>query len=129
MVSSYQRPSNCNRHPGDDGTSRSVWCSHVGWLAPVHGNQVRTRERLLTAPAPGKRKKEKKPLSGGVCLLTRRGLISVRLRVSGCLQRLERVFERFKGGKFRGQPGIGARFLPAIQPYTPHTCLMGSQDI
>jgi hypothetical protein len=66
----------CNRHPDGDGTSRSVWCSHD--LAPVHGNQVRTRDRVLTTPGPKRRKKRKKPLSGEVCLLTRGGLIRVR---------------------------------------------------
>lgn len=41
---------------------------------------------------------------------------NVRLRVSGGLQRLECVFERFKGGKLRSQPGIWTRLLPPIEP-------------
>jgi hypothetical protein len=50
----------------------------LGW-APVHRKQVRTRDRLSTAPGPGKRKKnEKNPLTGVVCLLTKGVLIRVR---------------------------------------------------
>src|SRR5215475_7859541 len=49
------------------------------WLAPEYRNQVRTRHRLLTTPGIQRRKKTKKPLKGVVCLLTRGGLIRVRL--------------------------------------------------
>src|SRR5262245_54718610 len=67
----------CTRHVGGDSTSRRVWCSHAR-LAPVHGNEVRTRDRPSTAPEPLQRKNEKRPLSGAVCLLTQGGLIRVR---------------------------------------------------
>jgi hypothetical protein len=51
------------------------------WLAPVHGNQVRTRGPLLPALGPPRREKiEKNPLSGVVCLLTKGDLIRVRCR-------------------------------------------------
>src|SRR5262249_15033790 len=46
--------------------------------APAYRNHVRTPDRRLPAPGPGKRKKSKKPLRGGVCLLTKGVLISVR---------------------------------------------------
>ena len=46
----------CNRHVSDDGTSIRVWCSHTA-LAAVHGNQVRTRHRMLMTPEPIRRKK------------------------------------------------------------------------
>ena len=45
---------------------------------PSYGHAVSTRDRLLTAPEPGKRKKSKQPLTGVVCLLTTGGLIRVR---------------------------------------------------
>ena len=68
----------CNRHASGDCTSIRVWCSHMR-LAPTHGNHVRTRHRGLTAPGLRKaEKKAKNPLSGGVCLLTKGSLISVR---------------------------------------------------
>src|SRR5262249_53382198 len=35
-------------------------------LAPAYRNHVRTPDRRLPAPGPGKRKKNKKPLRGGV---------------------------------------------------------------
>jgi hypothetical protein len=70
----------CTCQARGDRASRSVWCSH-GWLAPAHGNHVSTRCRRLTALGPGKRKKGKTPLRGGVCLLTRGVLIRVRCGV------------------------------------------------
>src|SRR5262249_9301383 len=62
----------CTRRAGGERTSIRVWCRHV-WSAPSYGNQVRTHNRLLTAPGPGKRKKSKKPLSGGSLSLDNRG--------------------------------------------------------
>jgi hypothetical protein len=80
MISRSQRgpPTvRCHRPASGDCTSIRVWCSHV-CLAPGHGNQVRTRHRLLAARGSHGGKKRKNPLSGKVCLLTRRGLIRVR---------------------------------------------------
>jgi len=49
----------CHRHASDDGTSRSVWCSHTA-LAAVHRNQVSTRHRVLITPGPWKAEKKAK---------------------------------------------------------------------
>ena len=49
----------CHRRPGGERTSIRVWCSHVR-SAPSYGNQVRTRDRLLTTPGIHRRKKSKK---------------------------------------------------------------------
>jgi hypothetical protein len=60
-----------------DRASLRVWCSHLG--VPL-GTEIKsghaTDERLRRAP--GRRKKSKKPLLGGVCLLTKGVLIRVR---------------------------------------------------
>jgi hypothetical protein len=54
----------CTRSPGGDSASIRVWCCHTGW-PPVHGNAVRTRDRLLTTPEPNRRKKIRKSRSEG----------------------------------------------------------------
>jgi Transposase len=72
----------CTRRLGVESTSRRVWCSHRR-SAPSYGNHVRTHNRLLTAPGPGKRQKSKKPLTGVVCLLTTGVLIRVGRRTYG----------------------------------------------
>jgi hypothetical protein len=80
MMSRSQRSTSmvlCTRHSGDECTSRRVWCSHTG-LAPAHGTQVSTGDRLPTARGSGTRRKEKNPLLGAVCLLTQGGLRRVR---------------------------------------------------
>ena len=62
---------------GGDRASISVWCSPVGvHLCPEIKSGHATDDRLRRAPA--KQKKSKKPLGGGVCLLTKGVLISVR---------------------------------------------------
>jgi hypothetical protein len=54
----------CTRRSGGERTSIRVWCSHVG-AAPSYGNQVRTQDRLLTAPRTPRRKKSKKSARRG----------------------------------------------------------------
>jgi len=72
----------CTRHLSDDGTSIRVWCSHLGGHPNTASqSEHATDERLRRAP--GKRKNRKKPLLGGVCLLTTGVLIRVRLAPFG----------------------------------------------
>src|SRR5262245_49319840 len=66
-----------SRRLGGDRTSISVWCRTVE-SAPSYRNQVRARDRVLTAPGPVKGQKRKNRSLGVVCLLTRGVLISVR---------------------------------------------------
>src|SRR5262245_8479039 len=47
----------CSRRVDGDRTSISVWCSTVG-SAPSYGNQVRARNRRLTAPDIVKRQND-----------------------------------------------------------------------
>ena len=62
----------CKRHARGERTSIRVWCSPT-WLAPGHGNAVRTPDLWLTTSVPGKRKKKQKPaLRGSVSLDTGR---------------------------------------------------------
>jgi hypothetical protein len=48
-VAAHAQTTLCHRRPGAESTARRVWCSH-GRSAPSYGNQVRTPDRLLTAP-------------------------------------------------------------------------------
>jgi hypothetical protein len=80
MLSRAQRPTAtrlCHRHPREDGTSRSVGCSHTA-LAAVHRKPGSTPHPRLSTPGPERRKNSKKPLKGCVCLLTTGVLIRVR---------------------------------------------------
>jgi hypothetical protein len=64
----------CHRRFGGESASIRVWCRHRE-SAPSYGNPVSTRDRLSTTPKIHRRKKlEKHPLFGVVCLLTNGGL-------------------------------------------------------
>jgi hypothetical protein len=68
----------CNRHAGDEGTAIRVWGSHLGGHPKTEitsGHDTVCSQRQESNGG----KKTKKPLTGVVCLLTRGGLIRVRL--------------------------------------------------
>jgi hypothetical protein len=69
----------CQRHVGDDGTSIRVWCSPFGCTRAQQSSE-NTSPTANLAGVDTAEKNRRNPLSGAVCLLTRRGLISVRRR-------------------------------------------------
>src|SRR5215475_12843913 len=62
----------CILDQGGERTSIRVWCSHV-WSAPLYGNQVRTRHRLLTTPGTQRRKKTQKTVFRSSLFFDKRG--------------------------------------------------------
>src|SRR5215831_17886051 len=72
----------CPRRLGGERTSIRVWCGHVR-AAPSYGNQVRTRDRLLTVPGIPRRKQSKKSARRGSVSLDKWGPHTCSARCTG----------------------------------------------